>query len=214
MCACARPSSQPSRALATKGGSPHRVRLNEGVRSGCVHVLVVQSCFGCVRCASAVLLPVKPVVTRWITSQRKTVCNSSLGSATVDVSGNLSKKAPTNNDGAVSDEDMRCHDPQTCTTSRHQTCYTCPSIRGGTHIRLPRAALSPLRFSAPLSHSPPRSTLLVLAGTTTFQTQPFRSTRCPRPIATPHALPRAVSTPQAVPCVALACRACSHRIIC
>ena len=99
MCACARPSSQPSRALATKGGSPHRVRLNyglnEGVRSGCVHVLVVRSCFGCVGCASAVLLPVKPVVTRWITSQRKTVCNSSLGSATVDVSGNLSKKAPT-----------------------------------------------------------------------------------------------------------------------
>ena len=95
---------------------------------------------------------------------------------------------------------MRCHDPQTCTTSRHQTCYMCPSIRGGTHIRLPRAALSPLRFSAPLSHSPPRSTLLVLAGTTTFQTQPFRSTRCPRPIATPHALPRAVST-ASCPCV-------------
>ena len=41
------------------------------------------------------------------------------------------------------------------------------------HIHTSLAALSPLRFNPPLSHahSPPRSTLLVLAGTITFQTQ-------------------------------------------
>ena len=117
-------------------------------------------------------------------------------------------------DQAVSDEDIEV--PRS-TNLHHKSAPNLLHV--SLHPRwqistLPRAALSPLRFSAPLSHSPPRSTILVLAGTTTFQTQPFRSTRCPRPIATPHALPRAVSTPQAVPCVALACRACSHRIIC
>ena len=135
MCACARPSAQPSRTLATKGGLPQGQAQRRRAkwlcaRSRCIELFWM--CRMCVRCSpsgktcrnSLDNLPTEDSL-----QQFSGVCNS----------GRLWKpvqKSP-NNDGAVSDEDMRCHDPQTCTTSRHQTCYTCPSIRGGTHIRLP-----------------------------------------------------------------------------
>ena len=89
---------------------------------------------------------------------------------------------------------------QSCTTCWHQTCTTCPSMRWHASTR-PVSGSFALRVSAPFSHSPPRSTLLVLAGAKTFQTQ---LTAAQGAAAHRHTTPRAVSTascPLCCPCV-------------
>ena len=103
---------------------------------------------------------------------------------------------------------------QSCTTCWHQTCVTCSRQSAGHSERArPPRIHPPLSCVSALSHSPPRSPFLVLAETITFQTQLFAAQGAPDPSL--HHTPRLeLLAPQAVPCVALACRACSHRIIC